>query len=207
MFRPRERAFKQFKCPRPQCVNIDMHFVRKVHRVLVLDLTVHTVNTALKTESIEREKTVKPRVNFRNLCHCVLTNWHNCGASTLVWIYYALSWSKIMRHFMEPAGGSGVTVIFFYHFFRHKSRLPLGAYEWIICELPSNCSLFKDAVMDNYIQVFFPFVPGYRRRYRDWLRGGRSKDRIPEGATFSLTSDRFWRPTIVYAWIPDQSRG
>ena len=22
MFRPRERAFKQFKCPRPQCVNI-----------------------------------------------------------------------------------------------------------------------------------------------------------------------------------------
>ena len=144
---------------------------------------------------------VKPRVNFRNLCHCVLTNWHNCGASSLVWIYYSLSWSKIMRHFMGPAGGTGVTVIFSYHFFRHKSHLPLSAYQWIISELSSICSLFKDAVMDNYIIIIssFFFGLGYRRRYRDWLRAGRSRDGIPEGATFSLTSDRLWGPAIVYS--------
>ena len=27
MFRPRERAFKQFQCPRPQCVNIALETV------------------------------------------------------------------------------------------------------------------------------------------------------------------------------------
>jgi len=27
LFRPRERAFKQLKCPRPQCVNIQDIFI------------------------------------------------------------------------------------------------------------------------------------------------------------------------------------
>jgi hypothetical protein len=49
--------------------------------------------------------------------------------------------------------------------------------------------------MNNYIIIissFSFFEPGY------WLRAGLSRDRVPEGATFSLTSDPFWGPTIVY---------